>query len=224
MLDRLRQIILTSGTNLLENSMEIETSLVTRPWAWYAGAYQQYQTAFLLLVEVFAYPMRKEADRIWHVLDYVFEVPPGLERERKARLIITEIRDRLGIYRDARKLRAPLGMLQHLGVQAPRKVMDKAVEAKKSEFSPLAQPSHEFSNPRTAPAAYGLMAADYVNQTGGSETGNSDSMIFTPPSGPPSLTGGSDGTSVTSPSTGGPSTAPNAGDDLMADIDWVSVQ
>ena len=60
--------------------------------------------------------MRKEADRIWRCLDFVFEPPPGLTRDQKARLILTEIRDRLGVYAQARKLRAPTGMLQRIGM------------------------------------------------------------------------------------------------------------
>ncbi|SLM35341.1 fungal specific transcription factor domain-containing protein [Lasallia pustulata] len=113
--DRLRQIILTSGTKVLEDAMELETSPFLERYAWYAGAYQQYHTALLLVLEVFAYPMRKEADRIWKCLDYVFEVPTHLPRDQKARLILTELRDKMNFYRDVRKIRAPTGMIERLG-------------------------------------------------------------------------------------------------------------
>ena len=85
---------------------------------------QQYQTAFLLLAEVFTYPMRREADRIWAVVDYVFETPRALSRDAKARLILTELRDRVGLYREVRKLRAPTTMMRRLGLQAPRAARD----------------------------------------------------------------------------------------------------
>ncbi|MCJ1386821.1 hypothetical protein MMC17_009949 [Xylographa soralifera] len=122
--DRLRQIILTSGTELLESAILLETHRPLAPWAWYSGAIQQYQVAFLLLGEVWAYPMRKESDRIWRCLDFVFEPPADLTRDQKARLILTEIRDRLGVYSQARKLRAPTGMLQRIGMSPPRRAGD----------------------------------------------------------------------------------------------------
>ena len=104
--------------------MLFETLPSLQAWSWFAGALQQYHTAFLLLAEVFTYPMRREADRIWTVLDYVFEVPSQLSRDQKARLILTEIRDRMDAYRNARKLRAPTTMMRRLGVAPPRTKAD----------------------------------------------------------------------------------------------------
>ena len=79
--DRLRQIVLSKGTDALEAAVELEVSEDLKEWSWYSGAYQQYHTAFLLLVEVLTYPMRKEANRIWRCLDFIFaevlvHVPP----------------------------------------------------------------------------------------------------------------------------------------------------
>ena len=108
--DRLRQIILTSGTRQLETAMEMETHPAFQKWIWWLGAYHVYHTAFLLLVEVHAFPMRREADRIWRCLDYVYEVPPEMPRVEKGNIILTSIRDRLGYYRDLRRLRAPVAM------------------------------------------------------------------------------------------------------------------
>lgn len=69
--DRLRNIMLASGTVTIESAVTLDTIPELKPWAWYGGALQQYHTAFLLLMEVYVYPNRKEADRIWQSLDYV---------------------------------------------------------------------------------------------------------------------------------------------------------
>ena len=118
MVDRLRQIIITSGVELLLAAISLETIPALVPWIWYCGAYQQYHTSLLLLAEVYSHPMRREADRIWQILDYVFETPPedlNLNRDVKARRIIISIRDRLGAYNEARKVKSPSGMTEFLG-------------------------------------------------------------------------------------------------------------
>ena len=189
---------LTTGTEQLEAAVEIETSRVLHQWVWYAGTYQQYTTAFLLLVYLFAHPMRKEAGRIWRILDYVFEVPEDLSRDQKARLILTEIRDRTGIYRDARKLRAPISMLHHMA---------------SLPIQPRSPNGSEDMTSQPAPTTSSLYQ-DYQNF---SMLNNENHPGLQ--SGPASLTGISDNTSSTSPSALPPL---NTSDDLMADIDWVS--
>lgn len=62
--DRLRTMMLSAGTATLETAIALETIPELQPWSWYVGAYQQYHTAFLLLMEVYVYPHRKEVDRI----------------------------------------------------------------------------------------------------------------------------------------------------------------
>ena len=120
--DRLRQIILTSGTQLTEDAVKLETLPEFKQWRWCAGAHQQYHTAFLLLIEIFAYPMRKEADRIWNCLDYVFETDRTISRAQKGRIILTELRDKIAVYRDIRKIRAPVSMMKRLYQKPPRRV------------------------------------------------------------------------------------------------------
>ena len=112
--DRLRQIILTSGTASMEAAIKLETLPELAPWRWYCGAYNQWQTAFLLLVEIYTYPMRKEADRIWDIIDYVFEPDRTLSRNMKGRILLSELRDKTAIYRDIRKVRAPVSMLKRI--------------------------------------------------------------------------------------------------------------
>ena len=197
-LDRLRQIILTSGTQVLEDAMEIETSPVLERWAWYAGAYQQYHTALLLVLEVFAYPMRKEADRIWKCLDYVFEVPTYLSRDQKARLILTELRDKLNVYRDIRKIRAPTGMLEQL---------------KQLQLEDPGSPHNPF--PILGAAQQPTDASNY--QFHGFANGE---MLFAPPPANDSPEGSSE---TGSSQVVGYLESPNSRDSSMTDIDWVSV-
>ncbi|KAI9877433.1 MAG: hypothetical protein M1830_003918 [Pleopsidium flavum] len=193
--DRLRQIILTSGTQGLEDSVELATSPALQPWAWYIGAMQQWHSAFLLLIEVFSYPMRKEADRIWACLDYVFEVPTTLTRDQKARLILTELRDKTGVYRDLRKMRAPNGMIERLGQRPTRAVEDRGL------------------SPDNGPQAR------HTSESAGSDMSftavANGEPFFTPPATSPE---GSSGSNSAAPTTQrGPL---NMKDDVMIDIDW----
>ena len=175
--------------------MTLETDRSLSPWVWYSGAIQQYQTAFLLLAEVFAYPRRREADRIWRVLDYVFEPPLHLDRDQKARLILTEVRDRLGVYRDVRKLRAPTGMLARIGQRPIRKVEDNlSMDPSKPSEEPVI-----IFGAAVERLPNGMPAHPEVKQAPMQEFGRSSSME----------------------AQAGPSPETALGDDLMADIDWV---
>lgn len=193
--DRLRQIIITSGVDSMEAAIELETSPDLRPWAWYTGAHQQYHYGLLLLLEIFAFPMRKEADRIWACLDYIFEVPPHLSRDQKGRLILTEIRDKTMIYRNARKLRAPTGLVDRLGQQPARKsgtpLDTRPSVGKMQGFDPS---TVEFSQDHVAGDALYSQKVD-VNKV----QGNTEPRYF--PSNIPLPT-------------------PPVNDDRMVDIDW----
>ena len=122
--DRLRQIIINSGTAVTENAVKLDTLPELKPWRWISGALQQWHVAFLLLVEVFAYPMRKEAPRIWRCLDYVFDTDASLSPAVKGRMILTELRDKIAVYRDIRKIRAPVSMMNRLYQKPPRRVKE----------------------------------------------------------------------------------------------------
>ena len=79
---------------------------------------QQYHSALLLLMEIFAFPDRKEADRIWRCLDYVFEIPANIPKDQRGRWVMTEVRDKMGIYIASRKVMAPSSMLERIGSQS----------------------------------------------------------------------------------------------------------
>ncbi|CZR50594.1 probable binuclear zinc cluster transcription factor that regulates the ratio between aurofusarin and rubrofusarin biosynthesis [Phialocephala subalpina] len=120
--DRLRNIMLASGTTTVETAVALETLPEVKPWVWYTGAYQQYHTAFLLLMEVYVYPQRKEADRIWACLDYIFETNSPEPRRLKGKKILSELQQKTAIYQSMRGMRAPTVMEKHVGQREPRVV------------------------------------------------------------------------------------------------------
>jgi hypothetical protein len=207
--ERLRQIMLTSGTMLLENCVALEVVPEVQPWRWYVGAYHQYHAAFLLLIEVFFYPHRKECDRIWPCLDYVFETDRTESRDTKARKILRELQEKTAIYQGMRKMRAPASMNKALGQKPPRKV--------ESTTEPMTQ----------SPALQGTFGANSTSIGRVSlpdmvyaGISNGESLWALPNQGSPENS--SDTSSVmgqinpTMPGSSG-------GDDLMADIDWVGL-
>ena len=107
---RLRRVVISSSLNLLENAIAIETTPSLAPWAWYSGAFQQYHTALLLLVDNLMHPNDELADRVWACLDHAFVLPPELPRRQKTLLVLTELRDRIHAYQLLRKPRASAGM------------------------------------------------------------------------------------------------------------------
>jgi hypothetical protein len=133
-LDRLRQIALERGSEVLENAIKLKTAPDLKAWAWYARLYQEFHTAFLLLVEIFQFPMRKQADHIWHCLDYVYETnttPDGLvlsqqdiirDQHRKARFILGNLVHRIAAYHKKRKIRIPVSMKESMILITPRRV------------------------------------------------------------------------------------------------------
>lgn len=97
--------------------MDAVKELETRPefsrWHWLAGALQQHHYALALLMELLLNPQRKDAPRIQQGLDYAFE-PPNLPPLERVRWTVTKIRDRMKIYMDAKKLRAPVSLMEKL--------------------------------------------------------------------------------------------------------------
>ncbi|KAK7969496.1 fungal specific transcription factor domain-containing protein, partial [Apiospora saccharicola] len=67
---QLSSLLVSSGIVIVEHAIQLETNPLFRPWAWYLGAYFQYQIALLLATEVYYRPGSRDADRIWTCLDY----------------------------------------------------------------------------------------------------------------------------------------------------------
>jgi len=187
----------------MESAIELETSPALSPWAWYAGAIQQYHYALLILIEIYAFPMRKEADRIWACLDYIYEVPPGMSREQKGRWIITQIRDKGYVYMNARKARAPAKIdnfaPQSMGLASKSQSPTDAPLQSVGKMQPIGPHSSEV--PQQMPGAQHAYGAE----------ANVPRMAPTPASRPPQMQ-----------SQSNPMILPQMPDAPMVDIDWVS--
>jgi hypothetical protein len=218
--DRLRKIMTASGTTTLETAVALETLPELRNWAWYAGAYQQFHAAFLLLMEIYVYPDLKEADRIWACLDWIYERDPAEHRAIKARSILSELQRKTAVYQSMRGMRAPIVMEKHLGQRPPRisDVQDSKERPLKfmSRSPEPAKPVESFAKEAEVPApAVGKMPLQDMVYAGVS---NGESLWAVPNHQSPEAS--SDSNSVGQP----PLPVPGAGvDELMADIDWVCI-
>lgn len=243
--DRLRKIMTASGVTTLETAVALETLPEVRNWAWYSGAYQQYHSAFLLLMEVYVYPEIKEADRIWACLDWIYECDPSEHRGFKAKKILSELQRKTAVYQSMRGMRAPVVMEKHIGLRPPR-ISDaqnpthnpiqnsKPKELEKEKERPLI-----FGNSRSPDAAQPLETA-HLEVPGMGKMAVGQDMVFAGVSNGESLWAmpnhRSPEASSDSNSVAGPTPALDESlalgelggkvggvDQLMADIDWVSV-
>lgn len=67
----------------LELAQELETTARYALWKWNLGSYQQYYSAYPLLVESIMDPVQHNSDRVWGILDFVFGSSPFLSSESK---------------------------------------------------------------------------------------------------------------------------------------------
>lgn len=237
--DRLRSIMLASGTTTVETAIALETLPELRPFSWYAGAYQQYHTAFLLLMEVYVNPQRKEADRIWACLDYVFETNAAEPRRSKGKKILSELQAKTAVYQSMRGMRAPIVMEKHIGRKEPRiagsnisttnnliKEETSAMSRSdigspgESEWSVANSPVLNGPGDLQVKSVPGLKRIPLIPEVQFAGVSNGESLWALPSSQSPEAS--SDTMSL---SGGQPVVAPiiPATDDLMADIDWVRI-
>lgn len=104
---RLSHLLVTSGIMVIELAIQLEINPVFQDWAWYLGAYFQYQIAILLATEVYFRPQNSEADRIWSCLDYVFGLDRKMPSETKCTHLLSEISSRTAVYMRRRRMRGP---------------------------------------------------------------------------------------------------------------------
>lgn len=104
---RLRSVLIMSGIMIIELAIQLDTNPAFRLWRWYAGAYQQYQAALILVTEIYYHPAHKEAQRIWTCLDYVFELNGNANTKEKCTQILVDIMRKMDAYVSMRKLRVP---------------------------------------------------------------------------------------------------------------------
>ena len=122
--ERLTNLTIQSGLQSMENAVAMERIPDLEKWRWYNGTYQQWHIAFLLLSLIYAEPKLPNAERIWNVVDFVFEPDPSLSRTERARAILAAVRDRTAVYQDLRRIRIPVSMKD--GLEKPRKGSEAA--------------------------------------------------------------------------------------------------
>lgn len=170
--ERLRQILLSSGLAQLEHAIAVETQEKTRPWAWYSGAFQQYHTALLILGEIYSAPNHyQHRDRVWMCIDYVFELPGGMNPGHKSRIILSELKRRMEMYQRHRKIRAPTVMEGRAG---PRPV-PSILEQKNAE-----------KHGRILPGGYVLTGSSDLGATPPEQSYRTSSRSPSAPAAPPS--------------------------------------
>ncbi|KAI1368007.1 hypothetical protein F5Y08DRAFT_20179 [Xylaria arbuscula] len=138
---RLTHLLITSGIMVIELSIQVETNPLFQDWAWYMGAYFQFQVAILLATEVYFRPQTREADRIWSCLDYVFGLDRKLAPETKCMNLLSEISSRTAVYMRRRKMRGPSST-------ARAAVSANAVAG--TTTSPTSPPGHQQPQPQAA--------------------------------------------------------------------------
>lgn len=137
---RLRSVLVMSGIMIIELAIQLDTDPAFRLWRWYAGAYQQYQAALILVTEIYYHPAHEEAERIWTCLDHVFELDDNVNTKDKCIHILTDIMGKMGAYVSMRKLRPPVSTAsaspQNQAVKAER-----AISGPREGARPTSSPS-----------------------------------------------------------------------------------
>lgn len=226
---RLSSLLITSGVLICELAIQLETNQSFQQWAWYLGAYFQYQIALLLATEVYFRPMSREADRIWACLDYVFSMDRRLPPEVKGPQLLAEVQGKTAVYMRMRKMRGPTstaraqtsqnvlggtsransvsslgGYSQHMSPAASTKVENMATPPPMMQGMPPApqpQPQMVFAGVSDGQALWSLPPTHYES----------------PESSDTSSVGNTQGIQVTAPPT-----ATAAAGNIMDTIDWVS--
>ena len=135
-LEQWNQTVIKSGLETMEIVKEIETSEFLRRWRWYASALQQHMYATLMLIEVFAFPGADYAMRAWESMDWVFQVPPCVPHNHKARWVMEGAVRVLKEYLKARKLRCPTTMDERLGIAPYSPLRPKSRKLRKINARP----------------------------------------------------------------------------------------
>jgi hypothetical protein len=107
--ERLRQLVMSAATLILEHGMAIEQHPILSRWSWIVGALHQHHCALLLVSEVnMSKPGPAMEQRIWRCLDYSLDLPPGLSNEEKTKSVLAELVGKSKRYSDMKRVRAPM--------------------------------------------------------------------------------------------------------------------
>lgn len=96
--------LIKSSLTICESAAALETDPDLHPWAWYAGAYQQYHTSVFLLMEILRYPTMPYAERINATLGHVFSRAPNVSTAERNQDILRLLAEGLERMRQARKV------------------------------------------------------------------------------------------------------------------------
>lgn len=163
---RLRQILLEASLCATESGIIIDTLPELTAWAWYRPALIQYHGAILLLLAVYSQPELKEAPRIWACIDYVFGVSPGAASQAKAEGIIRELRDRIGIYQNLRKVKASSNVDAQISRTMPRLDDISSLSSRSSSLQTTFTPGYSTGH-SPVDRAGGQMGSGFVDNVSG---------------------------------------------------------
>lgn len=96
-----------AALTVAESGAAIENTPTLHPFAWYASAYQQYHSVFLLLVEMYRDPSLKDSSRIQKVIDDTFGPCYGMDLAQRCGELLWRIKEGLGLLYHAPKTFRP---------------------------------------------------------------------------------------------------------------------
>jgi hypothetical protein len=105
--ERLQKTLLDMATLNQEIGVALDSDPDIASWEWYTGAYNQYQTTFLLITHLLVFPDDEHADRIWKCADFVFDTDPDTNREQKCWELMTTLQRKSAAYHMLRETKAP---------------------------------------------------------------------------------------------------------------------
>ena len=113
--------IIAAATKVINSAILLETTPELAPWAWYAGAYQQFQGVLLLLPEA----LRSSSPPIERCLDYVFGPCEAAQRRERARGLLGVVMEKMDVFVRIRIGGMMEGERTHLGMAPePAQVLD----------------------------------------------------------------------------------------------------
>lgn len=99
--------IIESALTTSESGAALETSASSQQFAWYAGAYQQYQSVLLLLIERYKNPKLKHSDRIQRLTDYIFGPCYGVDLTHRCGQLLWRVKEGLESLYQVQKIPTP---------------------------------------------------------------------------------------------------------------------
>lgn len=105
---------------IVEVGILLDTDPDLAPWAWYAGAYHQYHSVLVPLVQICQNPALPGAERFLAAMDHVFGPADPLSSVRgRAATLVRAVSDNLASFLAMTRVRAPesfKGSLEGVGV------------------------------------------------------------------------------------------------------------